>query len=171
MLHQDHAQFRRVIRLLAGQGFAVDAAPRAHTKTLPPVPSTALNHFTPMPIYGGSIHEGPFRLCQPRWCHRPAGDQRPAGSQAATHRTWLRAGGFEASDDPFLYDDSFLHDRVSRTDPYGCCAGFSTLNTAPCGSVKTADRPTDGMSNGSTMTCPPPSAALVAVASVSSTAK
>jgi hypothetical protein len=62
-------------------------------------------------------------------------------------------------------------DAARRTDPYGCCAGFSTLNTAPCGSVKTADRPTDGMSNGSTMTCPPPSAALVAVASASSTAK
>jgi hypothetical protein len=109
--------------------------------------------------------------CRDRGGGRPAGDQRPTGSQAAAHRTWLRAGGFEASDDPFLYDDSFLHDRVSRTDPYICCAGFSTLNTAPCGSVKTADRPTDGMSNGSTMTCPPPSAALVAAASASSTAK
>ncbi len=76
-----------------------------------------------------------------------------------------------SASDPFPYDDSLLHDRVSRTDPYGCGAGFSTLNTAPCGSVKTADRPTDGMSNGSTMTCPPPSAALVAAASASSTVK
>ena len=76
-----------------------------------------------------------------------------------------------SASDPFLYDDSFLRDRVSRTDPYGCGAGFSTLNTAPCGSVKTAERPTDGMSNGSTITCPPRSAALVAVASVSSTVK
>ena len=61
--------------------------------------------------------------------------------------------------------------EVRRTDPYICCAGFRTLNTAPCGSVKTADRPTDGMSKGCTMTCPPPSAALAAVASASSTAK
>ena len=89
--------------------------------------------------------------------------------QQPLHRLQKLPGS--SASDPFLYDDSFLHDRVSRTDPYICCAGFSTLNTAPCGSVKTADRPTDGMSNGSTMTCPPSSAALVAVASASSTAK
>jgi hypothetical protein len=57
------------------------------------------------------------------------------------------------------------------TSPYCCGAGFSTLNTAPCGSVKTADRPTDGMSNGSTVICPPPAVAWAAVASASSTAK
>jgi len=33
---------------------------------------------------------------------------------------------------------------------YGSCEGFNTLNTAPCGSVRTADRPTDGMSNSCT---------------------
>jgi len=92
--------------------------------------------------------------CTLACCRRPRPQKLP-GSSAS---------------DPFLYD-SFLHDRVSRTGPYICCAGFSTLNTAPCGSAKTADRPTDGMSNGPNMTCPPPSAALVAVASASSTVK
>jgi hypothetical protein len=58
-----------------------------------------------------------------------------------------------------------------RIDPYCCGEGFNTLNTAPCGSVRTADRPTDGMSNGSTAICPPSAAALAAVASASSTAK
>jgi hypothetical protein len=90
-------------------------------------------------------------------------------AQQPLHRLQKLPGS--SASDPFLYADSFLHDRVSRNDPYICCAGFSTLNTAPCGSVKTAVRPTDGMSNGWTMTCPPPSAALAAVASASSTAK
>jgi hypothetical protein len=58
-----------------------------------------------------------------------------------------------------------------RIDPYCCGEGLNTLNTAPCGSVRTADRPTDGMSNGSTAIWPPSAAALAAVASASSTAK
>jgi hypothetical protein len=72
--------------------------------------------------------------------------------------------------------------RTGRVEPVGtpescangsyfCGTGVSTLNIAPCGSVKTADRPTDGMSNGPTGTCPPCAAAVAAVASASATAK
>ena len=50
-------------------------------------------------------------------------------------------------------------------------AGVSTLNIAPCGSISTAERPTVGMSNGSTATCPPAELACAAVASASGTAK
>ena len=45
-----------------------------------------------------------------------------------------------------------------------------TLNIAPCGSLSIAMRPT-GVSNGGTMTDPPSSVALAAVASASSVPK
>src|ERR1700676_3330324 len=49
-----------------------------------------------------------------------------------------------------------------RLTSYCCAAGVSTLNIAPCGSIRTADRPTVGMSNGSTAICPPPALACAA---------
>ncbi len=42
--------------------------------------------------------------------------------------------------------------RPVHLGPYRCAAGVNTLNIAPCGSIRTADRPTVGMSNGSTAT-------------------
>ncbi|AGZ54333.1 hypothetical protein BZL30_8703 [Mycobacterium kansasii] len=43
-------------------------------------------------------------------------------------------------------------DYVAVGRAYCCDEGFSTPNTAPCGSDKTAEHPTVGISNGAAIT-------------------
>ena len=68
--------------------------------------------------------------------------------------------------------DGMSGDLRARLVAYAAAdATEMTPKYTPCGSASTAKRPTSGMSNGSTATWPPSSAACFAVASVSAVPK